>query len=200
MSDARRTSPAAARNRAPLLAVLRTRLTRPAHLLEIASGTGEHALWLSTALPHITWQPTDLDPGARASIEAWRTEAGPNLLPPLPLDASSPTWPIPAADIILSCNMIHIAPWSAALGLMAGAARILPPGGTLFLYGPFKDGSATAPGNTEFDIDLRTRNPEWGVRDISDVAALAERHGLQLHERIPMPANNLVLVFRLIAA
>lgn len=190
----RREAPSAARNREPLLAVLKARLTAPAFVLEVASGTGEHALWFSTALPHLTWQPTDPDPDARASIAAWREDAGPNLLPPLQLDAAGP-WPVESADVVLSINMIHIAPWAAAEGLVAGAARVLRQGGALILYGPFREGAATTPGNAEFDADLRARDPAWGVRELDDVVALASSRGLRLAERVEMPANNLVLVF-----
>lgn len=194
--DARRTAPSAARNRAPLLAQLQRLLPSPAQILEVASGSGEHALWFSTALPHLTWQPTDADPAARASIDAWRTEAGPNLLPALPLDAASPHWPVIAADAVLSVNMIHIAPWPATEGLLAGAARILPPTGRLLLYGPFREGPATTPGNAEFDTSLRTQNPAWGVRELDAVLAEATRAGLHLTERVAMPAHNLLLVFQ----
>lgn len=188
-------APSAARNREPLLAVLKARLTEPAFVLEVASGTGEHALWFSTALPHLIWQPTDRDPDARASIAAWREQAGPNLLPPVALDAAGP-WPIEHADVVLSINMIHIAPWAAAEGLAAGAARVLRPGGRLILYGPFRQGPGTTPGNAAFDADLRARNPDWGVRELDEVLALAASHGMHLAEQVEMPANNLVLVFQ----
>lgn len=190
----RREAPSAARNREPLLAVLKARLTAPAFVLEIASGTGEHALWFSTALPHLTWQPTDPDPDARASIAAWREDAGPNLLPPLALDAAGP-WPVDHADVVLSINMIHIAPWAAAEGLVEGAARVLRQGGALILYGPFREGAATTPGNVAFDADLRARDPAWGVRELDDVVALAASRALRLADRVEMPANNLVLIF-----
>jgi SAM-dependent methyltransferase len=192
------TSPAVARNREPILAVLRRVLPAHGTVLEIASGSGEHAVHFAAALPHLTWQPTDLDPDARRSIAAYRAGARlPNLLPPLALDAASPVWPVAEAGAIVSINMIHIAPWSAAQGLMAGAERILTPGGTLYLYGPFKEnGEHTAPSNAAFDASLRQRDPRWGVRDVGDVCDLAQRHGLALVERVAMPANNLSLVFR----
>ncbi len=194
-----RTAPAVERNRTPILDVLRETLPRSGLVLEIASGTGEHAVWFSRALPALNWQPTDLDPEALASIAAWREQHGPaNLLAPLALDAASPAaWPVRQAAAVVAINMIHIAPWRAAEGLVSGAAGILPPGGALYLYGPFRDGAAAlTPGNDAFDRDLRARDPAWGLRDIADVAALAGRHGLRLSERVSMPANNLSLVLR----
>jgi SAM-dependent methyltransferase len=192
------TSPAVARNRDPILTVLRRILPADGSVLEIASGSGEHAVHFATALPHLRWQPTDLDPQARASIAAYGAAARlPNLLPPLALDAISENWPLAKADAIVSINMIHIAPWKAAEGLMAGAARILTANGVLYLYGPFKeDGRHTAPSNANFDASLKRRNPEWGVRDVGDVYELARRHGITFVERVAMPANNLSLVFR----
>lgn len=168
-------------------------------VLEIASGAGEHAVHNAAALPGLTWQPTDPDPEALASIAAWRDHAGlPNLLPPLRLDAADPDgWPIDQADAVVNINMIHISPWSATEGLMAGAARRLPPQGLLFLYGPYIEADVeTAPSNAAFDASLRSRNPAWGLRRLEDVTALAAAHGLMLAERIAMPANNLSLVFR----
>jgi len=198
MNRAAKSAPAAARNREPILRVLRDYLPRPAHVLEIASGTGEHAVWFSTALPEVTWQPTDHDPEALSSIAAWRDRAGPpNLMPPLRLDATEDTWPVAQADAVVAINMIHIAPWSATRGLIAGAARVLTQGGMLFLYGPFREGGEhTAAGNVAFDADLRARDPSWGIRDLDEIAALAGQHGLTGPERIAMPANNLIVVFR----
>lgn len=195
---AARTAPAAARNREPILAVLRDLLPPRALVLEVASGTGEHAVWFSTALPGLTWQPTDRDAEALASIAAWRDQAGPpNLLPPLLLDASAEAWPVTGADAIIAINMIHIAPWHATLGLLAGAGRVLRPGGLLFLYGPFREGGVhTADSNAAFDADLRARDPSWGVRDLHEITTLALQHGLLPPERIPMPSNNLSVVFR----
>ena len=197
-ADAPRSSPSALRNRDPILAVLRGVLPANAAVLEIASGTGEHAVHFAAALATVTWQPTDQDRDALRTIAARRDAAAlPNLLPPLELDASSPSWPVTRADAIVSINMIHIAPWTAAQGLMAGGGRALAPGGVLFLYGPFKEnGVDTAPSNAAFDADLRQRNLDWGVRDLSAVTELASNHGLQLVQRVPMPANNLSLVFR----
>jgi SAM-dependent methyltransferase len=192
------TSPSAARNRDPILAVLRRVLPRAGTVLEIASGTGEHAIHFAAALPHLTWQPTDQDEHALSSIAAHRIVSGlPNLLPPLRLDAAAPDWPMERADAIVAINMVHISPWRATQGLMVGAGRVLAPGGVLYLYGAYKeDGAHTAPSNEAFDQDLRWRNPEWGVRDLDEVAELARTQGLDLVERIAMPANNLSLVFR----
>lgn len=198
LAAAAQTSPSAARNREPILAVLRRVLPAHGHVLEIASGTGEHAVHCAAGLPTLTWQPTDRDADALASIAAHRAFAQlPNLLPPLELDASAASWPVLRADAVVSINMIHIAPWRAAEGLIVGAARVLTPGGVLYLYGPFKeDGCHTAPSNAAFDRDLRARSPDWGVRDLGEVADLAHARGLELVERIAMPANNLSLVFR----
>lgn len=192
------TAPAAARNRDPILAVLRRVLPRTGLILEVASGTGEHAVHFAARLPDLAWQPTDPDPDMLRSIAAHRARAAlPNLRPPLILDAAAPSWPVARADGIVAINLIHIAPWAAAEGLMRGAAGALAPGAPLTLYGPFsEDGRHTAPSNAAFDADLRRRDPAWGVRAIGAVTALARGHGLTLAERIAMPANNLSLVFR----
>jgi SAM-dependent methyltransferase len=192
------TAPAVVRNREPILAVLRRVLPAQGTVVEIASGTGEHAVHFAAAFPQLVWQPTDPDPSALRSIAAHGNSARlPNLLPPLELDAASPHWPVARADAIVSINMIHIAPWSAAEGLMAGAGRLLISGNVLYLYGPFKEnGHHTAPSNAAFDESLRRRNPEWGVRDVGAVSELASRYGFDLVERVAMPANNLSLVFR----
>jgi SAM-dependent methyltransferase len=194
-----RTSPSTARNREPILAVLKPRLPSVGLVLEIAAGAGEHAAYNAAALPHLQWLPTDPDDDALASIAAWREHAGlPNLLAPLRLDAADPDrWPVERADAVVNINMIHISPWPATEGLMAGAGRLLPSGGLLFLYGPYLERAAeTAPSNLAFDQSLRSRNPAWGLRQLDAVATLAAVHGLELSERIAMPANNLVLVFR----
>lgn len=199
VSPAARTAPATARNRDPILAVLRTRLPPRGNVLEIAAGTGEHAVFLATALPHLQWQPTDPSPEALASIAAWRDHAAvPNLLAPVALDAATPgSWPVDQADAIVNINMIHISPWTATMGLMQGAGRLLPEGGPLCLYGPYIEAEVeTAPSNLAFDRDLQSRNPAWGLRRLADVAALAAAHGLVLGERVAMPANNLLLIFR----
>ncbi len=190
-------SPAAQRNREPILAVLKPRLPPAGLVLELAAGTGEHAVHFAAACPALAWLPADRDPAALASIVAWRAAANlPNLLAPLRLDASEPaSWP--AADAVVAINLIHISPWAATLGLMAGAQRVLPQGGLLFLYGPYIEADVeTTPSNLAFDASLRGRDPAWGLRHLDEVAALAGRHGLALAERIAMPANNLSLVFR----
>jgi cyclopropane fatty-acyl-phospholipid synthase-like methyltransferase len=193
-----RTHPAAARNRDPILGVLRDRLPPSALVLEIASGMGEHAVWFSRALPTVTWQPTDLDAEALESIAVWRESEGlPNVLPPLRLDASGDSWPVTRADAVVAINMVHISPWSATEGLIAGAERVLGADGLLFLYGPFREGGRhTGAGNEAFDADLQARNPLWGIRDLDEIAALAGRHGFGAPERVAMPANNLSVVFR----
>ncbi len=193
-----RTSPSTARNRGPILEVLQPRLARAASVLEIASGAGEHAAFLAAALPHLTWAPSDPSPEARTSIAAWRaTTALANLAAPLALDAADrATWPDDPVDAVVCINMVHISPWAATEGLMAGAGRLLSGGGQLFLYGPYLEADVpTAPSNLAFDESLRSRDPAWGLRRREDVEALAAGHGLTLAERIAMPANNLILVF-----
>ena len=191
-------SPAVARNRDPILAVLRRHLPAQGTVLEIASGTGEHAAYFAPQFSRLTWQPSDTDPEALASIAAHREAASaPNLRAPIELDVTAPAWPVTRADAVVSINMIHISPWTAAQGLMAGAARLLAAGGVLYLYGPFKEnGAHTAPSNAAFDASLRARDPRWGVRDTGDVRKLADSHGFDFVERVAMPANNLSLVFR----
>jgi hypothetical protein len=197
MQQGARSAPAAMRNREPILLVLRDYLPRSAFVLEIASGTGEHAAWFSRALSELTWQPTDRDKEALQSIAAWRdlTEL-PNLLPPLYLDAAADSWPVAQADAVVAINMVHITPWTTTQGLITGAARVLTPSGLLFLYGPFSDGGVhTAISNASFDADLRARDPSWGVRDLNELGTLASQHGFSAPERIVMPANNLSVVF-----
>jgi SAM-dependent methyltransferase len=198
-----RFSPSTARNRDPILAVLKTCLPPRGLVLEIAAGAGEHAVYNAAALPGLQWQPTDPSPEALASIAAWREWAGlPNLLPPLRLDAADPdSWAVGRAAAIVNINMVHISPWAATLGLMAGAGRVLPPGGVLYLYGPYiEEGVETAPSNLAFDDSLQDRDPAWGLRRKADVAAAAAAHGLTLETRVAMPSNNLSLVFRKAAA
>jgi hypothetical protein len=192
------TAPAVARNRDPILAVLREVLAAPGTVLEIASGSGEHAVHFASALSHLVWQPTDPDDEARRIIAAHVARAQlPNLLPPLELNAAAAAWPVERADAIVSINMIHIAPWRAAEGLMAGAGRLLAPCAPLYLYGPYRQhGRHTAPSNAAFDESLKARDPEWGVRDLDEVAELADRHGLALQRTVAMPANNLSVIFR----
>lgn len=198
-----RSSPSTARNRDPILAVLKTCLPSKGLVLEIAAGAGEHAVHNAAALPGLRWQPTDPSPEALASIAAWQAWAGlPNLLEPRRLDAADPDgWPVEHADAIVNINMIHISPWAATLGLMAGAGRVLPPGGVLYLYGPYiEDGVETAPSNLAFDDSLKDRDPAWGLRRREDVIAAAAAHGLALETRVAMPSNNLSLVLRKAAA
>jgi hypothetical protein len=192
------TAPPVARNRDPILAVLRRCLPARGTVLEIASGTGEHAVHFAAALPGLRWQPSDQDADARASIEAHRAVAGlPNLLPAINLDVCQWPWPLAAADAVVCINMIHIAPWAAAQRLMAGAAQLLAAGDVLFLYGPFMEGGRhTAPSNAAFDASLKARDPAWGVRDLGEVRRLADEHGFDFAERVAMPANNLSVIFR----
>ena len=198
MTDHRQQAPAAARNRDPILAVLRGVLPEAGTVLEIASGSGEHVLHFARALPGLVFQPSDPNPEARRSIAAWAAESGlANLRPPLALDAAAPSWPLTAADAVLCINMIHISPWAATEGLMRGAASILPPGGPLYLYGPYRRaGVATAPSNEAFDRDLRGRDPAWGLRALENVAILAATAGFSAPAVTEMPANNLSVVFR----
>ena len=196
--DGARTSPSTARNRQPILDVLAPRLPDGARVLEIASGAGEHAVFLAGALPGVSWRPSDPDPTARESIAAWRAQSNlANLEAPLALDAAdTATWPSEPVDAVVCINMVHISPWTASEGLMAGAGRLLTPGGKLFLYGPYIEADVpTAPSNLAFDESLKSRNPAWGLRDLADVEALAAASGFQLIERIAMPANNLTVVF-----
>lgn len=198
LADVRLSSPAALRNREAILAVLREHLPPRGLVLEVASGGGEHAVHFARALPGLVWQPSDPDARARASIAAWTAETRlANLLPPIALDAAAAHWPIAAADALVCINMVHIAPFDATLGLLVGAGRLLPPGGPLILYGPFREADRPlAPSNAAFDADLRRRNPDWGLRCVEHVAAAAAGHGLSLLARIAMPANNLSLLFR----
>ena len=197
-TDQRRSAPAAARNVAPIIAVLERWLPAQGSVLELASGTGEHAVAFARHFPHLQWQPSDVSRDALRSIAAWREEGGsPNLAPPLTLDAADPEWPIGHAGAVLSINMVHISPWSSALGLLDGASRVLEPGAPLILYGPWiEEGVDTAPSNLAFDADLRRRNPDWGLRTVEPFAAAAATRGLDLAERRAMPANNLMLLLR----
>jgi hypothetical protein len=198
MSDTRRHAPATMRNREPILAILRHILPPTGTVLEIASGTGEHAIFFARHLPGLDFQPSDADAEARASIDSWRLEAGlANLHPPIALDVMRLPWPIGPVAGILCINMIHIAPWAATRALMTGAAAILAPGAPLYLYGPFKrNGAHTAPSNAAFDGSLRARDPNWGIRDLDAVADLARDSGFGSPDIAAMPANNLSLTFR----
>jgi hypothetical protein len=196
--DPRLFAPATQRNRQPILEVLSRVLPADGLVLEVASGSGEHAVWFAQQLRPLVWQPSDPDPLMRQSIAAHAAGAGiKTLMPPLDLDATGTSWPIERADGVICINMIHIAPWAAAEGMMSGAGAILPAGGVLCLYGPFKRGGQhTAPSNASFDQGLRAQNPSWGVRDLEAVSDLAAAQGLALEEAVEMPANNLTLVFR----
>lgn len=196
--DARRYAPSVARNKDAIAGVLARYLPSSGLVLEIASGSGEHAVHFASTFPALVFQPTDPSEEARASIAAWRQEAAlPNMRAPLALDVTAAPWPINYADAVTCINMIHIAPWEATLGLVAGAARIIPPGGLLFLYGPYKRaGQHTAPSNAEFDASLRERDARWGVRDLETVAAEATAMGFAAPMIEAMPANNLSLIFR----
>jgi SAM-dependent methyltransferase len=193
----RRHAPAAARNVGPIGDVLAEWLPTEGTVLEVASGTGEHALAFAKRFPRVRWVPSDPDPLALRSIKAWADKRQQNLAEPIELDARDPTWPVPAADAVVSINLVHIAPWDAALGLLDGAARILPVGGRLILYGPWRvTGEVLAPSNEAFDRDLRSRDPRWGLRDTATFEAQAAARGLVAVDRRSMPANNLMLLFR----
>lgn len=195
----RRFAPATQRNREPIRDVLRRFVPPGARFLEIASGSGEHAVFLAPELEAAAWQPTDLDPAALASIDAWRAEDGSGvILPAARLDVTERPWPeLSPADVVFCANMIHISPWAATEGLVAGAGALLAPGGLLVLYGPYKrDGRHTAPSNEAFDASLRARDPSWGVRDLEAVVAEAEPAGFTLVDVVAMPANNLTVVLR----
>jgi SAM-dependent methyltransferase len=196
--DARRYAPSVARNKDAIAGVLARYLPSSGLVLEIASGSGEHAVHFASSFPALVFQPTDPSEEALASIAAWRQEAAlPNMRAPLALDVTAAPWPINYADAVTCINMIHIAPWEATLGLVAGAARIIPPGGLLFLYGPYKRaGQHTAPSNADFDASLRERDARWGVRDLETVAAEATAMGFAAPMIEAMPANNLSLIFR----
>jgi SAM-dependent methyltransferase len=195
--EAKRHAPAAERNQDAIVAVLKGILPEGGHVLEIASGTGEHIVHFARCLPHLTWQPSDPDPVALASIGAWREETAlPNLLAPIEIDACG-EWNVDAADAIICINMVHISPWEATLGLFRNASRVLGNGGMLYLYGPYRRRDlATAPSNEQFDQSLQSRNAAWGLRYVEDVVASAAASGLSFDELIEMPANNLSLVFR----
>jgi hypothetical protein len=193
-------APAALRNREAILAVLRQELPEGGTVLEVASGSGEHVVHFAEQMPHLAWQPSDPDPEAVASIEAYRADySGVNLRPALMLDASAPdSWNLAQADAVLCINMVHISPWSASEGLFAGAQRVLAAsGGPLVLYGAYiEEGVEIAPSNIEFDASLKARNPLWGLRSLGAMDELARAHGFVRTARHAMPANNLTLVYR----
>ena len=194
----KRHAPATERNRAPIAEVLARELPSAGLVLEVASGTGEHAAFLAGRFPRLDWLPSDADPSAIASIAAWREETpAANLREPVLLDASSDGWPLGHADAILCVNMVHISPWEATEGLFAGAARVLTAGAPLILYGPYlEDGVETAASNLEFDRSLKARDPRWGLREVARLDTLGRAYGLARTARYPMPANNLTLVYR----
>jgi len=199
-ADRRMFSPSAARNSAPILAVLKRVLPANGAVLEIGCGTGEHAVCFARAIPNLIWHPSDPDADARASTASWIKFTGlTNVRAPLDIDVGARAWGVEQTapfDAIVSLNMVHIAPWAASIGLFAGAGRLLRAGGLLILYGPFmRDGVHNAPSNAAFDVSLKASNPSWGLRDITDLERIAESSGLGLREIIEMPANNMSLVF-----
>jgi hypothetical protein len=198
MTDRRQYAPATVRNRDFILDVLRQVLPTTGIILEIASGSGEHVIHFARNLPSLVFQPSDSEPDALLSVAAWVKDAhATNVRVPIVLDASQSSWPIASADGIICINIVHISPWDAAVGLIRGAAAILPPGSPLYLYGPYKrKGFATAPSNQAFDRNLRDRNPTWGLRDLEAVAAIAQSVGFSVPAVTEMPANNLSVVFR----
>lgn len=196
--DVRQFAPSTARNREPILAVLRRVLPAQGRVLEIASGAGEHAAFVARAMPGLRWQPSDPNPDARVSIAAWiEAEGLENVAPPLAIDARDEDWGVTGPfDAMVAINVIHISPWEMTLGLMRGAGRLLRQGGVLYTYGPYmRDGRHTAPSNEAFDVSLKVRDPAWGVRDVADVDRAAGGQELSLREIVEMPANNLSLVF-----
>lgn len=196
MDDRRRHAPAAERNGAPIAVVLGRVLPEAGTVLEISSGTGQHAAHFAATFPGVTWQPSELDDESFPSIAAW-TEGLANVRPPVRIDVTEDAWPVGSVAAVFNANLIHISPWGACRGLLRGAARHLVAGGVLVLYGPYRIGGAhTAPSNAAFDLDLRARDPSWGVRDLEAVVAEATSNGLVFEERVEMPANNQTLVFR----
>ena len=198
--DARQFSPSAARNSGPIREVLTRVLPKKGLALEIGSGTGEHVICFAKALPGLLWLPSDPDAASRASIKAWSaTEGLANVRAPVAIEVREKVWGVEndaPFDAMISLNMVHIAPWEAALGLLAGAGRLLRPDGVLVFYGPFMlGGTHTAASNAAFDADLKRRDPRWGVRDVDDLIGAAAPHGLELLELVAMPANNISLVF-----
>ena len=194
----KRHAPAAGRNREPIAAVLTEELPSSGLVVEVASGTGEHAVHFARTFPRLQWQPSDPDPAALESVAAWREAVRlPNLLPPIRLDASDTAWPVASADAVLCINMIHISPVAATVGLVTGAARLLAPGSPLVVYGPFfEQGVETAPSNLAFDASLQARDPEWGLRSVEWLDRVASEQGFRRSRRVAMPANNVTLVYR----
>ena len=198
IKDAKLTSPSSMRNRDPILGVLRDHFPAKGVVLEIASGSGEHVVHFASHLPDLVWQPTDPSSEARQSIALRLAETDmESILPPIDLDASTADWPVETADAILAINMVHISPWAATEGLLAGAGRLLATGSPLVLYGPYRqEGRDFVESNAAFDASLKARNPLWGIRQLEDVVACAKTHGLALDAVIDMPANNLSVIFR----
>ena len=198
MTDNRRHAPAASRNRGPILDVLRGVLPQSGTVLEIASGSGEHAVHFGREMPGLVWQPSDPSADARSSVDAWvEAEGVANVLPAVDLDASADSWPVARADAIVCINMVHISPWEATEGLMRGAGRILSAGQPLYLYGPYiRTGHPIEPSNAAFDESLKSRDPRWGLRLLDDVIACARFEGLEFEKAVEMPANNLSVIFR----
>ncbi len=196
--DRRQFSPSAARNRDPILAVLQRVLPDAGLVLELGSGTGEHAMHFARHLPALRWQPSDADPAAMGSIADWAAHSAlANVLSPLCFDLAASPWPVDAADAIVAINVLHYSPWQSTPALFAGAAAVLPAGGVVVCYGPYRRGGAhTAPSNADFDHWLRSVDPRFAVRDLEAVEAEAQRCGFRLDEVIDMPANNFSLVFR----
>jgi SAM-dependent methyltransferase len=196
-AEVKRHAPATERNRDAIASVLATLLPEHGKVLEIASGTGEHVVHFAKLFPGLTWQPSDPDPIAIASIEAWRADSDvPNVLPAMLLDARL-DWPVTEVDAIICINMLHISPWEATLGLLRNAARVLAPAGVLYIYGPFRQhGTLLAESNVAFDMSLRQQDAAWGLRYVEDVAEVARGEGLRLYALENMPANNLSLIFR----
>jgi cyclopropane fatty-acyl-phospholipid synthase-like methyltransferase len=191
------TSPAAERNKEPILTVLEAVLPESGSVLEIAAGSGQHVCYFAAALPKIRWQPTEPDAAHREAIATRIRESGlANVAEPLALDVHEPRWPVAAVyDAVLCINMIHISPWSSTNALCIGAARHLPTGGKLVMYGPYLESGTAVQSNLDFDSTLKRRNQEWGLRDLEDVTRVAALHGLQRQQVLRMPANNLTLVF-----
>lgn len=196
--DVRLSSPAALRNRGPISDVLLDILPETGTVLEIASGSGEHIIHFASLFPALDWRPSDPSPEARASILAWsKAEQPVNVLPPLDIDAAGDQWPVQRADAMIAINMVHISPWPATQGLLKAAGRLLPAGGVLFLYGPYRrDGHPLVQSNVDFDADLRARNPAWGIRRLEDLEETGGQSGLSIASVAEMPANNLGVTFR----
>lgn len=191
----RKHAPATLRNREAIAAELAALLPQHGTVLEVASGSGEHAAFFAERFPALTFVPSDPDAAARESIASWCAGLA-NVAPPLAIDAAAGDWPIAAADAVLCINMVHISPWAATLGLLDGTARLLPTGGPLILYGPYRRADApTAPSNEAFDQSLKARDPRWGLRDVAEVTAAAEARGLRFARLVEMPANNIMLLY-----